>query len=215
MPPTLGAVAEGLLKALLVLEGLKGLCTFRTHALFLERSLGLPLLLATCFLGVLFASKLAFVAAVAVPSAATHRVALHLGLAAALALQLGLALASDDAMASHVCLLLVALKNAVVGACSRRLVTYEGSVGGERVVDTIADGLRRAATRYKFNSLAIVATAVIVVHGCLQNESLLAGSQLTASIAQAQWARSAGLVALVLSVGSEDVSARRGLKKSL
>ena len=116
-------------------------------------------------------------------------------------------------MASHVCLLLVALKNAVVGACSRRWSPTRQR-RRQAIVDTIADGLRRAAT-VKFNSLAIVATAVIVVHGCLQNESLLAGRSSRRALRRRSGHARGKLVALVLSVGGEDVSARRGLKKSL
>jgi hypothetical protein len=170
---------------------------------------------------VLYAAEVVGAALLYVPTLASDRRAaraLNASLAFTSAVQSTLAWAAGDgtALGRSALLFCAFAKSAIVAASSRHHVVFSGIVDTtSRGADAFAAELRHRASRYRLASTSLFAIAVLVVYTAATSENIFARSPVARALAKAQLTRAGAGVALLASLGSEDVSMDRGRKKDL
>lgn len=156
-----------------------------------------------------------------VPVIAANRRAvccMHAALTAASTFEALLALTATDSNTALKSALLATTfaKEACVAGSTRRSSTHMGIMDStSSFADDVVAAVRSRATRYRLASNGILCVVGLVVHAVLTHESALAPSPLTRALARVQNARTSAAVALLASVGAEDVSVVSGRKKAL
>jgi hypothetical protein len=169
---------------------------------------------ATAVLVALYGTQLAAVVLLHVPTVTVRRrvlLWLYALLCAASVVEATVGAASGDrnAFARSALLTLAFAKEAAIAShATRAMASGGGGLLSARpsLIDAVVAELRQRATRYRLASNCTLAALGVVAHGAVTHESMWSASTLTRELSRAQTARTTAIVALLASLGAEDLS---------
>ena len=190
---------------------LRGMGQFRLNVTQLS-TLGVPWMLSALIFVVLHAVQ--SIGVVSRHFTSERRAATNFALAGSAAMGALMAKASGDATsaATSFLLFLVFSKDTVLVSSSRGFASTSGILASDyETADALSSFVRGSARRYRLGANSMIAAVVVIGYTfwVLPRSS----SPLAREMARAQLSRAAAAVALLASVGAEDVRPRRGDKK--